>query len=64
MQIVGQTEAVQAVAGAIQRARTGLSNSDRPIASFLFTGPSGTGKTKLTKAVSWTIFCLLVRFLT
>lgn len=50
-QVVGQPEAVRAVSRAIQRSRNGLGNSTRPIASFLFTGVSGTGKTHLTKKV-------------
>jgi ATP-dependent Clp protease ATP-binding subunit ClpA len=50
--VVGQPEAVKAVANAIRLSRSGLSNAQRPIASFLFAGPSGTGKTLLTKQVS------------
>lgn len=51
MQVVGQPEAVKSVTNAIQLSRTGLNNANRPIASLLFTGPSGTGKTLLSKAV-------------
>ncbi len=51
-QVVGQPEAVSAVASAIRLSRSGLANAARPIASFLFAGPSGTGKTLLAKTVS------------
>jgi len=50
--IVGQDAAVQAVANAIRRNRTGISKTNRPIASFLFLGPSGVGKTELAKALA------------
>ncbi len=50
--VVGQTEAVKAVANAIRLSRSGLSNPSRPIASFLMAGPSGTGKTLMAKTVS------------
>jgi ATP-dependent Clp protease ATP-binding subunit ClpB len=50
--VVGQPEAVRAVANAIRLSRSGLTNAERPIASFLMTGPSGTGKTLLSKTVS------------
>lgn len=50
--IIGQDEAVVAVSKAIRRARVGLKNPDRPIASFLFSGPTGVGKTELTKALA------------
>jgi ATP-dependent Clp protease ATP-binding subunit ClpB len=50
--VVGQEEAVEAVADAIQRSRAGLSDPNRPIASFMFLGPTGVGKTELAKAVS------------
>ena len=50
--VVGQPEAVRAVANAIRLSRSGLRNASRPIASFLFAGPSGTGKTLMTKTVS------------
>lgn len=54
-QVVGQPEAVSAVANAIRLSRSGLANSARPIASFLFAGPSGTGKTLLSKTVGGTL---------
>ena len=50
--VIGQDEAVEAVADAIQRSRAGLSDPNRPIASFMFLGPTGVGKTELAKAVS------------
>jgi ATP-dependent Clp protease ATP-binding subunit ClpB len=51
-QVVGQPEAVKAVANAIRLSRSGLRNQNRPLASFLFAGPNGTGKNLLSKAVS------------
>lgn len=53
--VVGQTEAVKSVANAIRLSRSGLANPQRPIASFLMAGPSGTGKTLLAKTVSWAL---------
>ncbi|MDH3614173.1 MAG: ATP-dependent chaperone ClpB [Gammaproteobacteria bacterium] len=50
--VVGQSEAVTAVANAIRRSRAGLSDPRRPIGSFLFLGPTGVGKTELTKALA------------
>merc|ERR1712048_1465057 len=50
--IIGQKHAVIAVSKAIRRARVGLRNPDRPIASFIFAGPTGVGKTELTKALA------------
>ncbi|NLZ74504.1 ATP-dependent Clp protease ATP-binding subunit [Candidatus Falkowbacteria bacterium] len=50
--LIGQEEAVTAVAASLRRARTALKDEDRPIASFLFLGPTGVGKTELAKAVS------------
>jgi ATP-dependent Clp protease ATP-binding subunit ClpB len=50
--VIGQDEAVEAVSDAIQRSRAGLSDPNRPIASFMFLGPTGVGKTELAKAVS------------
>jgi len=49
--IIGQSQAVISVSNAIRRARVGLRNPNRPIASFIFAGPTGVGKTELTKAV-------------
>ena len=50
--LIGQNEAVNAVSRAIRRARVGLKNPNRPIASFIFSGPTGVGKTELTKALA------------
>jgi ATP-dependent Clp protease ATP-binding subunit ClpB len=54
--VVGQTEAVTAVSDAIRRSRAGLSDPDRPNGSFLFLGPTGVGKTELTKALTHFLF--------
>ncbi|WP_291510520.1 ATP-dependent chaperone ClpB [Acidithiobacillus sp.] len=54
--VVGQDEAVTAVANAIRRSRAGLSDPRRPIGSFLFLGPTGVGKTELTKALAEFLF--------
>jgi len=54
--IVGQEEAISAVADAIRRARAGLKDPARPIGSFIFIGPSGVGKTELAKALAWFLF--------
>ncbi len=54
--IVGQEEAISAVADAIRRARSGLKDPRRPIATFIFLGPSGVGKTELAKALAWFLF--------
>jgi ATP-dependent Clp protease ATP-binding subunit ClpB len=54
--VVGQDEAVTAVADAVRRARAGLSDPNRPIGSFLFLGPTGVGKTELTKALAEFMF--------
>ena len=56
VQVVGQPEAVRAVANAIRLSRSGLRNPGRPIASFLMAGPSGTGKTLLTKTLAQILF--------
>jgi ATP-dependent Clp protease ATP-binding subunit ClpC len=50
--LIGQDDAVKAVSRAIRRARVGLKNPNRPIASFVFSGPTGVGKTELTKALA------------
>ena len=54
--VIGQNKAVTAVADAIQRSRAGLSDPNRPIASFLFLGPTGVGKTELSKALANRLF--------
>ena len=54
--VVGQSEAVKAVAAAVRRARAGLQDPNRPIGSFLFLGPTGVGKTELTKALAEFLF--------
>ena len=54
--VIGQDEAVESVARAIRRSRVGLKSSKRPIGSFLFLGPTGVGKTELSKAVAEALF--------
>lgn len=54
--VVGQAEAIQAVSDAIRRSRAGLSDPKRPIGSFLFLGPTGVGKTELTKTLAGFMF--------
>ena len=54
--VVGQEEAVNAVARAIRRGRVGLKDPKRPIGSFLFLGPTGVGKTELSKALAYSMF--------
>jgi ATP-dependent Clp protease ATP-binding subunit ClpB len=54
--VIGQAQAVTAVADAIQRSRAGLSDPNRPIASFLFLGPTGVGKTELSQALASQLF--------
>lgn len=54
--VIGQDEAVKAVARAIRRGRVGLKNPNRPIGSFLFLGPTGVGKTELSKALAEAVF--------
>ncbi len=54
--VIGQGEAVQAVSRAVRRARAGLQDPNRPIGSFIFLGPTGVGKTELTKALATFLF--------
>ena len=54
--VVGQEEALKAVSDAVRRARAGLQDPNRPIGSFLFLGPTGVGKTELTKALASFLF--------
>ncbi|NOR31984.1 MAG: ATP-dependent chaperone ClpB [Sulfitobacter sp.] len=54
--VIGQNQAVKAVANAVRRARAGLNDEARPLGSFLFLGPTGVGKTELTKAVAEFLF--------
>ena len=54
--VIGQDKAVKSVSSAIQRSRTGLSDPGKPIASFLFLGPTGVGKTELSKALASQLF--------
>ena len=54
--VIGQDQGVKAVADAIQRSRAGLADPDRPIASFMFMGPTGVGKTELAKALASYLF--------
>ena len=56
LRVVGQDDAVQAVADAIRRSRAGLSEPGRPIGSFLFLGPTGVGKTELARALAALLF--------
>ena len=54
--VVGQDEAIAAVADAVRRARAGLKDPKRPIGSFLFLGPTGVGKTELARALAEFLF--------
>ncbi|MBF0511446.1 MAG: AAA family ATPase [Candidatus Omnitrophica bacterium] len=54
--VVGQDEAIDAIASCIRRARTGLSDPNRPLGSFIFVGPTGVGKTELARALAWFLF--------
>ncbi len=56
MRVVGQDEAIQAVADAVRRARAGIQDPNRPIGSFIFLGPTGVGKTELAKALAEFLF--------
>ncbi len=55
-QVIGQDEAIASISNAVRRARAGLQDPNRPIGSFLFLGPTGVGKTELTKALSGFLF--------
>ena len=61
--VINQDEAVEAVADAIQRSRAGMSDPNRPIASFMFLGPTGVGKTELAKALANYLFNTDVSFI-
>lgn len=54
--VIGQDEAVAAISRAVKRSRVGLKDPDRPIAAMLFCGPTGVGKTELTKALAANYF--------
>ncbi|MGE5197315.1 MAG: ATP-dependent chaperone ClpB, partial [Deltaproteobacteria bacterium] len=54
--IVGQDEAVEVISSCIRRSRSGLSDEQRPMGSFIFMGPTGVGKTKLAKTLAWFLF--------
>ncbi|MEH0109727.1 ATP-dependent Clp protease ATP-binding subunit [Tersicoccus sp. MR15.9] len=54
--VIGQDDAVTAIARAVRRNRTGMGDADRPVGSFLFLGPTGVGKTELTKALAASLF--------
>jgi ATP-dependent Clp protease ATP-binding subunit ClpB len=54
--VVGQDHAVDLIASAIRRSRTGLSDPNRPIGSFIFVGPTGVGKTELARSLAWLLF--------
>lgn len=54
--VVGQDQAIELISNAIRRSRTGLSDPNRPIGSFIFVGPTGVGKTELAKSLAWFLF--------
>lgn len=54
--VIGQDDAVVAISRAVKRSRVGLNDPDRPIATLLFCGPTGVGKTELTKALAASYF--------
>lgn len=54
--VIGQEEAIRAIASCVRRARSGLADERRPLGSFIFMGPTGVGKTKLAKSLAWFLF--------
>ncbi len=54
--VVGQDQAIEAIASCIRRSRTGLSDPNKPLGSFIFVGPTGVGKTELAKSLAWFLF--------
>lgn len=60
--VFGQNEAITALAAAIKMSRSGLGKPDKPIGSFLFSGPTGVGKTEVAKQLAFTLGIDLVRF--
>jgi len=62
MVVYGQDEAIDTLSGAIKMSRSGLGNEDRPIGSFLFAGPTGVGKTEITRQLSMILGIELIRF--
>jgi ATP-dependent Clp protease ATP-binding subunit ClpA len=62
MTVFGQNEAIENISSAIKLARAGLKSADKPIGSFLFTGPTGVGKTEVTKQLSESLGVELIRF--
>jgi len=54
--VVGQDAAIESIAACIRRSRTGLSDPNRPLGSFIFVGPTGVGKTELAKSLAWFLF--------
>jgi len=56
LRVVGQDDAIKAISDAIRRARAGLQDPNRPVGSFIFVGPTGVGKTELSKALAWFLF--------
>ena len=60
--VFGQDEAINSLAGAFKLSRSGLGNPERPISSFLFSGPTGVGKTEVTRQLAFTLGIELIRF--
>jgi len=60
-QVIGQDEAIKKISDAIRRSRVGISDPNKPIGSFMFLGPTGVGKTELTKKLAG--FCLMMKML-